>query len=195
MNILNSKILAMSSLFVMTFIAATVGTMYGHRIGGNDSAEAADTELPVVLNADTAARGKSMSMATGIIDSREGVEGLFVLDHLSGNLQCWVLNPRTGEIAGIYTANVNKDLELGKGGDLDYVMTTGSFRAENSTARRGSLVPSGSICYVGDGNSGKVVGYILYFNRQLILKNGAQRGDLEVIARGLAREAGLRRDN
>lgn len=192
MNILNSKILAVVSLFLMTFIAATAGTMYGHRLGDNESTE---TNLPVVLNADSAARSKSMSMATGVVDVERGIEGLFVLDHLSGNLQCWVLNPRTGEVAGIYTANVNEDLELGKGGDLDYVMTTGSFRAEKSTARRGNQIPSGSICYVGDGNSGKVVGYILYFNRQLVLNNGTQRGKLEVLARGLAREAGLKRDN
>lgn len=192
MKILNSKVLAVFTLFLLTFIAATVGTMFGNRI---DDRVAVDAEVPVVLNADSAARGKSMSMATGIVDVERGIEGLFVLDHLSGNLQCWVLNPRSGEVAGIYTANVNQDLELGKGGDIDYVMTTGSFRAEKSTARRGNLIPSGSICYVGDGNTGKVVGYILYFNRQLVLNNGSQRGELEVLARGLAREAGLRRDN
>lgn len=191
MRILKSKTLAIFSLFLLTFLAATFGTMIGNRVGSEDSVTG---QPPVVLNADSAARGKAMSMATGLVDDR-GTEGLYVLDHLSGNLQCWVINPRTGEVAGIYTANVNKDLEVGKGGDVDYVMTTGQFRAEKSTARRGNLIPSGSICYVGDGNTGKVVGYILYYNRQLATNGGSQRGELEVIARGLAREAGLRRDN
>lgn len=191
MRILKSKTLAIFSLFLLTFLAATFGTMIGNRVGSEDSVTG---QSPVVLNADSAARGKAMSMATGLVDDR-GTEGLYVLDHLSGNLQCWVINPRTGEVAGIYTANVNKDLEVGKGGDVDYVMTTGQFRAEKSTARRGNLIPSGSICYVGDGNTGKVVGYILYYNRQLATNGGSQRGELEVIARGLAREAGLRRDN
>ena len=43
---------------------------------------------PIELAAGTAARTKSLSMATGLIDNN--VEALFVLDHLTGNLQCWL---------------------------------------------------------------------------------------------------------
>ncbi len=145
----------------------------------------------MVLRADTAARGESMSMATGIIDRNRQLDGLFVLDHLSGLLQCWLLNPRTGEIAGIYAANVNDSLDLAKGGDADYVMTTGTINVE---VRLNNVPLAGCICYVGDGNTGKVVGYSLYYDRQVVPNNRAQIGELVVVARGLAREIGLQRD-
>ena len=132
-----------------------------------------------------------MSMATGFIDRDRALEGLFVLDHLSGRLQCWLVNPRTGQIAGLYSANVNEHLEIQKGGDIDYVMTTGNFEIEG---RQGNSNPANCICYVGDGNSGKVVGFSLFYDRQLIPQNRQQQGELVVVARGLAREAGLKRD-
>lgn len=173
--------------FLLVVIASTVGTLIGQRF----NAAGAVDPLPLVLHADTAARGESMSMATGIIDRNRQLDGLFVLDHLSGLLQCWLLNPRTGEIAGIYAANVNDSLNLNKGGDADYVMTTGNINIES---RQNNIPLAGCICYVGDGNTGKVVGYSLYYDRQLVLQNGTQTGELVVVARGLAREVGLQRD-
>ena len=147
---------------------------------------------PVVLNADSASRGEQLSMATGFVDRDRGIEGLFVLDHLTGNIQCSIINPRNGEIGGIYVANVNKDLELGKAGDADFVMTTGAFRVEG---RRGNERPADSICYVADGNSGRMVGYSLLYDKQSLLNNVQQQGALTVIARGLARAEGMKRDN
>ena len=70
-------------------------------------------------------------------------------------------------------------------------MTTGNFEIEG---RQGNNNPADCICYVGDGNTGKVVGFTLYYDRQLIPQNRQQQGELVVVARGLAREAGLKRD-
>lgn len=191
-----SKFAAIAALFLLTFAAATMGTMFGNRMLSDANVPAdVRADQPIVLNADSAARGKSMSMATGLVAAERGVEGLFLLDHLSGTLQCWVINPRNGDVAGIFSTNVTEDMELAKGGDIDYVMTTGAFRAEKSTARRGNLIPAGCVCYVGDGNTGKVVGYTLYYDRTLMANNATQQGKLEVLARGVAREAGLQRDN
>lgn len=179
-----------SALFACVFAAAIGGTFVGYSLlnqPGND-------DIPVVLKADSASSGKSLSMATGLVDRERGVEGLFVLDHLSGNIQCWVINPRNGNIAGLYRGNANQDLGLAKGGDHDYVMVVGQFAANNA-ARRGNKVPAGCICYVGDGNTGKVVGYSFFYDRQVIQRNGSQQANLEVIAQGLAREATLQRDN
>ena len=175
-------------LFATVLFGSAAGTFLSDRY----SQSGCESELPVVLNADSASAGKSMSMATGLIDRDRAVEGLFVLDHLSGNLQCWVINPRNGEIAAIYAANVNEDLGVGKGGDIDYVMTTGTI---NLDVRQNNAVAAGCVCYVGDGNSGKVVGYSMLYNRQALLKNEMQTGELKVLARGLARESNLRRDN
>ena len=175
-------------LFVIVCTAAALGTWVGN-------GWKRESLPPMVLNADTASAGKSLSMATGLIDRNRFVEGLFVLDHLSGLLQCWVINPRTGAVAGIFTANVNQHLELERGGDADYVMVTGSINIETSIARRGNFLPAGCVCYVGDGNTGKVVGYTLLYDQQMINRNGTQRGELEIVTRGIAREIGLQRDN
>ena len=185
-----SKLALCSLAFGLIVAASAIGTIIGNSY--EDKRAGFSKELPVVLNADSAARGKQLSMATGFIDRDRGVEGLFVLDHLSGNLQCWLINPRDASISGVYFANVNKDLELGKAGDADFVMTTGAIRAEG---RRGNEIPASCVCYVGDGNSGRVVGYSMLYDKQLVLNNGTQQGELQVIARGFARETNLKRDN
>jgi hypothetical protein len=173
-------------LFAIVFLAAMLGVI---------TAQQFKPDPPLVLKADSASAGEKLSMATGLVDRDRFVEGLFVLDHLSGLLQCWLINSRTGAVAGIYTTNVTQHLELPQGGDADYVMTTGSIQVENSAGRRGNVLPAGCICYVGDGNTGKVVGYTLFYDRQLIANNGSQRGELEVVARGLARDAATERDS
>ncbi|MEM9409795.1 MAG: hypothetical protein AAGA30_01700, partial [Planctomycetota bacterium] len=72
------------------FAIVLAATMLGNSLSQNNYSEFTfDSELPITLNADAATRGKSMSMATGFIDRDELIEGVFVLDHLSGNLQCW----------------------------------------------------------------------------------------------------------
>ena len=85
------------------------------KMGRQQASLEADNSCQRYCVPDTAARGKSMSMATGFIDRNRTLEGLFVLDHLSGLLQCWVVNPRTGNIAGLYYTDVNEHLELKKG--------------------------------------------------------------------------------
>ena len=64
------------------------------------------------LQAATATVGGSFAIATGMIDS--DVEGLFVLDFVTGDLQCAVLNFRTGKFNAVFRANVLQD--LGSGG-------------------------------------------------------------------------------
>ncbi len=179
------------AVFALVFAGAIAGTYFANQF----SKGGFDTEVPIVLKADSAAGGKSLSMATGLIDRERFVEGLFVLDHLSGNLQCWVLNPQTGARAGHYVANVFQDLELGKGGDNDLVMVVGQFNVNNSRLRKGNQVPAGCLCYVGDGNTGKVVGYSFLYDRQMILRNGVQNAPMTVAIRGIAREAAMTRDN
>ena len=188
---LKSKATVLFAGAIALMIAASSFTAVGMLIGmGWKSSPVASA--PVELHADSAARGKGMSFATGLIDD-DGVEGLFVLDHLTGNLQCWILNKRTGDIGGIYSANVGVDMELEKVGDSDFVMTCGRIPF-NPAARRGNIKPALSVCYVGDGNTGKVVGYGLEINPQVIAQGGAQQGELQVVCKGVTREATEIRD-
>ena len=144
--------------------------------------------LPLRLQAESASGGKTISMATGSVITGE-VEGLFILDHLAGTLQCWLLNPRDGSVGGIYVADVNAALELDKG-DADFVMVTGQFFVRGSSNPK----PANTVCYVGDGKSGKVVGFGLAYNKQAIQNGGVQKGDLKVVCSGPIRKPGAIRE-
>ncbi len=140
----------------------------------------------MVVKADSASAGKAVSMATGAITNE--VEGVFILDHLTGRLQCWLLNPRTGDIGGIYAADVLSVMGLDKG-DPDFVMTTGRFFLNR---RGGALRPADSIVYVGEGKSGKVVGFSLAYDKAGIQRGVVQQGELAVVCQGSIRDTVIR---
>lgn len=179
---------SMMTLGAIVFLASFCGFL-SSKIVTPSAVESAESSMPMVLKADSAARGKQMSMATGFVS--EGVEGLFVLDHLSGRLQCWVINRRTGDIGGIYEASAAAALGGDKGGEMDYVMTTGQIDIQGV---RGSDKPAHSVCYVGDGNSGKVVGYTFQFDNEAFAKGKVDRGRLGIICRGIIRNSAGTRD-
>ncbi len=176
-------IFAASSVALVVLIGVTsgVGAYLGNRMAQQN---VLNNLPPIELNAGTAARTKSMSMATGLIDGN--VEGLFVVDHLTGNLQCWLLNTRTGQVGGIYRASAATDLAVGgKTGQPDYIMTTGNFFFSGGFA--GNDAPSQSVCYVGDANTGNVVGYGVIYNKQAITRGVVQQGLLKGVCKGAAR--------
>ena len=143
--------------------------------------------LPLRLSAD-ASGGKTISMATGSITGE--ADGLFILDHVTGSLQCWLLNPRTGKVGGIYVADVGAALGLDKG-DPDFVMTTGNFLVRsNGKAQRAA----NTICYVGEGKSGKVAGFSLAYNQTGFQAGTVQQGELNVVCSGPVRQAGAIRE-
>ncbi|QEG22524.1 hypothetical protein [Mariniblastus fucicola] len=144
--------------------------------------------LPLRLSADSASGGKTISMATGTITA--DVDGLFILDHLTGGLQCWLLNSRTGNVGGIYVADVNLALGLDKG-DPDFVMTTGDFFIRGNS---GSLKAANTVCYVGEGKSGKVAGFSLAYDKAGIQAGKVQRGELNLVCVGPIRQAGAIRE-
>lgn len=180
-------------------LAVLIGTTTGIGVYvGNKLAQNRDTnfqsipQIPLNLHAGTATRSESLSMATGRIEER--VEGLFILDHLSGDLQCWILNPKNGQPIGFYTANVKQDLaaEGAKTGGSDYVMVTGDYFFDGGGS--GNNAPGRTICYVGDAASGAVVGYGLLYNRQMINRGKQQQGELKLLCKGLARGEQTTRD-
>ncbi len=175
-------------LFTITMmVVASLLTAGGIILGmsfksvGSGSGQA---ELPLLLKASSASGGEGLSLATGQVDDH--VEGIFVLDHLTGSLECWVLNSKNGLLAARYKTNINEDMGIVKTGDADYVMVTGRF--DFVGGNRGNLQPGRSICYVADGSSGKVVGYGLRYDQTAANAGQAQSGELFVVAKGLARD-------
>ena len=138
---------------------------------------------------DSAARGKSLSLATGRVENN--IEALYGLDHLTGNLFCWILNPSSGEIAAEYQFNVKQALGVAAG-EADYVLTTGFM--DFSIQKTGSVRTAQSVAYIGEGNSGKVVGILLWYDRQALSRGEAGSGELQLISSAMTRAAGARRD-
>lgn len=175
-------------LLVGVGLAAAVGAGVGVRFA--QPAPSTPAVHPLELMAGTAARTSSLSMATGLVDGN--VEGLWILDHLTGTLQCWVLNPRNPMTGAIYQANVAADLGAGKSGDAEYLMTTGNFFFDGGNV--GNNVPGQSICYVADAKTGNVVGYGVIYNKQATKRGMAQGGPLQVVCQGKARLESVTRD-
>ena len=101
-----------------------------------------------------------LAMATGGID--EGVEGVYTLDFVTGNLQCFVL-PRGQQFAGgQFKTNILGDLPAEKGKTPNYVIVTGAYSVP---AVSGNVKPANSVVYVADANTGMVVAYGLPWNR------------------------------
>lgn len=146
----------------------------------------------LLLQADTATRGKGMSLATGQISA--DVEGLFVLDHLTGNLSCIVLNPRNGTLGGsLFFTNVARDLGSEKAGQNDFLLATGYINA-NRGGRAGQARNANCVVYVADGSTGQVAAYTLRYNQNMIDQGQGQQGALELIWAGASREAAIRRE-
>lgn len=142
--------------------------------------------LPLRLAADSASGGKTISVATGSITSE--VDGVFILDHLTGGLQCWILN-ESGGVGGIYVADVGVAMGLDKG-DPDFVMVTGDYFIRST----GNQKVANSICYVGEGKSGKVAGFGLTYSKIGSQRGAVQKGELTMVCSGPIRQAGAIRE-
>ena len=136
---------------------------------------------PVSFAPDSAARSENMSMATGLVG--ENVEGLFVLDHVNGNLNGMVINPRTGQTGAVYTTNVFSALGISKD-NADLVMTTGRI---NVPGNKGNQNPALCVVYVGDAATGKVAGFSLFYNQALANQGGNQGGTFQLVFSGQTR--------
>jgi len=139
------------------------------------------------LHASASSSGKTVSLASGLVDDSN--EALYILDHLNGNLQCWLINSRTNELGGVYRTNVLAALGGGKEGvDADLVMTTGLFEFNN----RGASIPAQSVAYIADGNSGQAAAFGFTFNKANIQRGNVEEGELTLILSYPIRENQLR---
>ena len=120
-------------------------------------------------------------MATGLVG--EDVEGLFVLDHVTGNLIGMVINPRTGTTGALYNTNVFASLGISRD-NADLVMTTGRI---NVPGGQGNQTPALCVVYVGDSNTGKVVGYSCFYNQARANQGGNQGGAFTQVFSGQTR--------
>ncbi|MBL8890870.1 MAG: hypothetical protein JNL67_12895 [Planctomycetaceae bacterium] len=139
---------------------------------------------------DSASRGSKVSLATGMIT--DGVEGIFALDHQTGALYCWVLDPRSMALVAEYAGNVPVLMGLEQGAEYDFVMTTGQL--PNQAGRAGNARPIQSVIYVAEGNSGKVGGFSFQWAQPMAARGAAQQGPISLVFSGTVRSALATRD-
>jgi len=140
-----------------------------------------------LLHATATDNGGTMALATGPIDGE--VEGLFILDFLTGELQCLVVNSRSGQLGGMFKHNVAVDLGVEQGKQPKYIMVTGMANFRTATA--GNIRPAASIVYVADANTGNYAAYSLPWNRQAQQVNVAQFSPMVLIGAGSARQVAV----
>ena len=104
----------------------------------------------------TASHGsKTFAMATGAAD--ENGEAVLMLDYLTGDLTCFVLNPRSAKFNAMFRTNIWKELPPEKGKEASYVMCTGSWSPLKGGAN--GARPADCVVYVADCNTGYFVAY------------------------------------
>jgi hypothetical protein len=140
-------------------------------------------EFPQVpLRAMATHGSETMAIATGLID--EG-EGLFVLDYVTGDLFCFVLNPRANsKFNARYHANVVSVLGVEQGKKPNFVMVTGGmdFLRGAALARPGNCV-----VYVADTITGNFAAWGVPWNRTSAQQGRPQQGALVLLDVGKAR--------
>jgi hypothetical protein len=173
--IIRRTIWGATALVVILSILA-VGYLWGAASRSTEST----WSIPATVDATAAVTSEKYSMATGLVGDE--AEGLFVLDHNSGLLQCSVMYPRVGQFLGLFTANVSEALGTGgKGGS--YIMVTGQAdfpRASNRPIGANTLV------YVLNTATGAFVAYAIPFDRTANTAGRPQQGVLIPMGSGQA---------
>lgn len=111
------------------------------------------------------------AIATGTVDS--GVEALYFLDFLTGDMRAAVINPKTGKFTAFYSRNIAADFG-GAGRSSGYLMVTGSV---NMPRGANNFQYAQSIVYVAEAGTGQVAAYTIPWNSSLHAAGKVQRGE------------------
>jgi len=135
----------------------------------------------------TATEGyESFSIATGLVHA--GVEGLYFLDYLTGELIGAVVNPKNGQFNAKFTYNISNDFSAG-GRKAKYLMVTGI--ADMPRGRAG-FQPASSIVYIAEATSGEIAAYIMPWNSSMMAAGKPQTGTFQMLDKQQFRSVQLR---
>lgn len=159
--------------------AMTVGVLLGQRgpIVANDSG-LGDLQLKAMASHGA----ENFAIATGPVD--DDVEGLFTLDFLTGDLQCFVVNPKNGQMGGWFKANVANALSVERGKKPSYLIATGNI---NTSGGYGGARPAASVCYVVDANTGEVAAFSFPWAKAATSAGAAQASEMRLVGKWKAR--------
>jgi len=98
------------------------------------------------------------AIATGLVD--DGVEALYFLDYLTGDMRAAVINTKTGRFNSFFTRNIAADFG-GAGRSTGYLLVTG-FADMPRGANNFQFAQS--IVYVADVTTGSIAAYTIPWN-------------------------------
>ncbi len=128
----------------------------------------------VKLNASATENHDNFSIATGMVDA--GVEALYFLDYLTGELKAAVINRQTGKFTAFFQYNITQDFSGAGGGSPKYLMITGLVDMPRG---RAGFQLSQSVVYIADATSGTVAAYIMPWNSSMMASGKPQAGTFQ----------------
>ena len=138
------------------------------------------------VQATASANNSAFSAATGQID--EDVEGLFLLDPLTGELSCYILNVFNLKFSMEFRyKNVLQDLGMEKNQQASLLLLTGIV---NFKLKQGREKPSAAIVYVVDSTTGNFAAYAVPWAKNLHTSSQKQfhTGKLRLLHKGSSRK-------
>lgn len=123
------------------------------------------------LHAVATDRQENFAIATGHLDA--GVEAIFYLDTLTGDLKGSVISPQSGKFFGLYHTNIIADLGVDVTKNPKYVMVTGDLQLRRFGAGAGGAgaQPADCAVYIADSSTGKCICYAIPFNLGMMNAN------------------------
>jgi hypothetical protein len=159
----------MNELFRSRAAYVGIGTVLGLVIGLN--LEGLWPTAP--LHASATHGIDKFAIATGQVDS--GVEALYFLDFLTGDMRAAVINPKTGKFNAFYTRNIASDFG-GAGRNTGYLMVTGTV---NMPRGANNYQFAESIVYVAEAGTGQVAAYTIPWNSSQQAAGKTQYGEFQ----------------
>ncbi len=166
-------------------VGMVIGTIVGISTTATPIASTAGFEIDgKVLQAAAGDSSDKFALATGQIS--DSAEGVFMLDGLTGDLQCLVPYTRTGAFGGIFKTNVFNDLKIQGTKTPRFIMVTGKANFS------GNARPGNCIVYIVDASTGNYAAYGVPWNRQMETTGLPQQGQLIGLKAGSARNIMIR---
>jgi hypothetical protein len=127
----------------------------------------------------------SFAVATGEVDL--GLEGVFFLDMVTGELTGYVINPNSRKFTTLYKHNVLKDMGELKSPKFLMVTGTADLRQGPQAVRIGR-----SIIYIAEMNSGKFLAYAIPWIPARAATNTPTAAPFVLLDGGVFRNAAVR---
>ena len=117
----------------------------------------------------------NVSVLTGTIES--STSGLYIFDHDAGQLQCWMIDRKSGEIVGIFKADVFKDMLFDKVGKTRFRLNVNHAL---ESQHKGTQTRTGdSTCFITETISGRIIAYQVEYNKNALTRGRLQEGNLK----------------